>query len=106
MDNKRKRLVTNSLLQRMSMGAEPGSVLTSELTAAATLSPLAHSSDPRALVAMAGDLFGRSPRAFLIEVGAASFEFGEAHSPAVAAALPHVTAAVRDLQDAFKDSFQ
>ncbi len=78
-------------------GAEPGSVTTSELAAAATTSPFAHSADPRALIAVARNLFGKSPRAFLIEVGAASFEFGEALSPAVAAALPHVTAAVRDL---------
>jgi hydrogenase maturation protease len=78
-------------------GVEPGSVMTSELTAAATVSPLAHSVDPRALLAMAGDLFGRSPRAFLVEVGAASFEYGEALSPVVAAALPNVIAAIRHL---------
>ncbi len=78
-------------------GAEPGSVMTSKLTAAATLSPLAHRADPHALLAMAGGLFGRAPRAFLIEVGAASFEFGEVLSPAVTAALPKAIAAVQDL---------
>jgi hydrogenase maturation protease len=77
--------------------AEPGSVTISELAAAATLSPLVHSLNPRGLIAMAGHLFGRSPRAVLVEVGAASFDFSEALSEAVAAALPRAIAAVREV---------
>ncbi|MGO8814749.1 MAG: hydrogenase maturation protease [Terriglobia bacterium] len=58
-------------------------------------SPFTHTCTPSGLLASAKQLFGRSPRAIIITVSAQSFEFGEALSPAVEAALPEVLAQVR-----------
>ncbi len=58
-------------------------------------SAFTHTCTPSGLLASAKQLFGRSPRAIIITVSAQSFEFGEALSPAVEAALPEVLAQVR-----------
>lgn len=47
-----------------------------------------HQLTPEVLLAMAERLYGRSPEAHLYSIGAASFEYGEALSEAVRAALP------------------
>jgi hydrogenase maturation protease len=49
-----------------------------------------HTCTPSGLLASAQLLYGRRPEAIAITVTAQSFEFGEALSPAVAAALPKV----------------
>jgi hypothetical protein len=46
---------------------------------------------------MSGKLYGRSPEAFLVTVGASSLALSEGLSAAMAAALPEVIAAVRRL---------
>jgi hypothetical protein len=46
---------------------------------------------------MAQRLYGRSPEAYLVTVGAGSFELGEELSPPVARALPEVIVTVRRL---------
>jgi hydrogenase maturation protease len=56
-----------------------------------------HHADPAALLALAGQLYGRVPPALQVRVGAASFEPGERLSPAVADALPRVVATVARL---------
>jgi hydrogenase maturation protease len=79
-------------------GLEPGGVRITELRAAiARASVLGHHVDPRELLRMAGALYGRSPEAFLVTVGASSLTLGEGLSAAVTAALPEVIATVRGL---------
>jgi Ni,Fe-hydrogenase maturation factor len=65
--------------------------------AAAASSGLAHSSTPAALLALARELYGRSPDAFLVTVGVSSLALGEVLSDAAAAALPVAIAAIRRL---------
>ena len=47
-----------------------------------------HHVSPELLLGMAGELYGRCPRAFIVSVAGKSFDFGEELSPAVRAALP------------------
>ncbi len=49
---------------------------------------LSHAFNPAALLALARDLYGRCPLAWMVSVGAASLDFAEELSPAVRAALP------------------
>jgi hydrogenase maturation protease len=79
-------------------GPNPGSVAVTRLQEATPLSSgLWHHVDPEALLFMSGRLYGRSPDAFLITVGAGSLALNEGLSAAVEAALPEVIAAVRRL---------
>jgi hydrogenase maturation protease len=79
-------------------GSEPGCVVTKRLGVdLAPSSGFAHHVAPGALLAMSGKLYGRSPEAFLVSVGAVSFALGDGLSAPVAAALPEVIAAVRKL---------
>jgi len=60
-----------------------------------------HSCTPSSLLADAQRLYGRCPPAIIITVSAQSFEFGDALSPAVSAALPQVVEQVcREVQNA------
>lgn len=43
--------------------------------------PASHATDPRALLALARELFGRAPRAWWLTIPAARFDFGETLSP-------------------------
>jgi hydrogenase maturation protease len=79
-------------------GLRPGSVVVTPVQSASALSPgLVHHVDPGALLTLASKLYGRSPEAFLVTVGAGSFALSEHLSEPVAAALPEVIAAVRRL---------
>jgi hydrogenase maturation protease len=79
-------------------GLAPGGVRITRLQAAAALSPaFGHHVDPRELLHISGKLYGRSPEAFLVTVGASSLALGEGLSAPVAAALPEVVATVRRL---------
>ena len=60
-------------------------------------SRLGHHVDPSELLRMAQSLYGGSPEAYLVTVGAGSLELGEELSAPVAAALPEVIATVRRL---------
>jgi hydrogenase maturation protease len=62
--------------------------------AAPTGSAWSHHVEPGALVGLAQELYGASPAAFVVSVGAGSLEVGDRLSPAVAAALPDVVEAV------------
>jgi hydrogenase maturation protease len=61
---------------------------------------LAHHVAPGVLLTMAAALYGRAPTAFLVTVGADSFELGDGLSERVAAALPEAVAALRRLVSA------
>jgi hydrogenase maturation protease len=81
-----------------SAAGRPGSVTVTALDSArGPLTAISHHVDPGELLVMAARLFGRSPQAFLVAVGAGSLELGDGLSDAVAAALPHVIATVRHL---------
>ena len=68
----------------------PGRVRCQSLEPAGGRSGLTHHVNPGVLLAMAQQLFGHCPRAFVISVAGASFECGETLSPAVQRALPAV----------------
>jgi hydrogenase maturation protease len=77
---------------------DPGTVAVRQvLGESARSSGLVHAASPAALLALASALYGRSPDAFLVTVGAASLALSEALSDAAAAALPVAIAAVRRL---------
>ena len=79
-------------------GSEAGHVSVVALRPApAPASTLGHHVDPAQLLHMAQALYGRSPEAYLVTVGAGSLELGEGLSALVAAAMPEVIATVRRL---------
>jgi hydrogenase maturation protease len=74
----------------------PGNVRTERVAAAsAATATLGHHTTVATLLALACAVYGRSPETFLVRVGAASLEFGEALSEQVAAAVPDAMAAVQ-----------
>ena len=79
-------------------GAEAGRVsVIPLLPAPAAASTLGHHVEPAQLLRMAQALYGRSPEAYLVTVGAGSLDLGESLSAPVKAALPEVIATVRRL---------
>lgn len=81
------------------VGGEPGAVIERELTPAIadTAASLSHHLDPSGLLAAAQILYGQAPTTILLTVAGASFDYGEALSPPVAAALPLLVARVQQL---------
>jgi hydrogenase maturation protease len=80
------------------VGVPRGSVVVARVTAgAAGQGALVHNVDPAQLLALASQLYGRAPEAFLVTVGAASMELGEGLSPPVAAIVPNAVAAIHAL---------
>jgi hydrogenase maturation protease len=79
-------------------GREAGGISVVALRPApASASILGHHVEPSQLLHMTQVLYGRSPEAYLVTVGAGSLELGEGLSAPVAAALPEVIATVRRL---------
>ena len=79
-------------------GREAGGVSVIPLQPArAPASTLGHHVEPALLLDMAQALYGRSPEAYLVTVGAVSLELGEGLSAPVMAALPELIATVRRL---------
>ncbi|MBI5817970.1 MAG: hydrogenase maturation protease [Verrucomicrobia bacterium] len=60
-------------------------------------SSFAHHVSPELLLAMAKELYGCSPQAFIVSVVGGTFECGEELSPTVRAALPALVERVDDL---------
>jgi hydrogenase maturation protease len=58
---------------------------------------VSHHVDPGVLLALARDLYGAAPEAYVVSVGTANMEVGAALSPTVAGALPAIADAVADL---------
>jgi hydrogenase maturation protease len=80
------------------LGVPPGNVAVTRLGAgAAGQGALVHHVDPAQLLALAGQLYGRAPDAFMVTVGVASTELGEGLSQPVAAAVPDTVAAIQAL---------
>jgi hydrogenase maturation protease len=79
-------------------GVHSGRVVVASVQCAAARSAgFGHHLDPGTLLTMSKELYGRLPSAFLVTVGAGSFELGEYLSEAVASALPDAIASVRQL---------
>ncbi|MDR3493141.1 MAG: hydrogenase maturation protease [Ancalomicrobiaceae bacterium] len=83
----------------------PGAVAIRQIAAEAAAdgsdaSGLTHHCSPETLLLLADRLYGARPRAYLVTLGAASFELGDELSSAVAAAVPVAAAAVRQLIEA------
>ena len=79
-------------------GREAGAISVVALQAGpARPARLGHHFEPSELLGMAQRLYERSPEAYLVTVGAGSFELGEELSPPVARALPEVIVTVRRL---------
>jgi hydrogenase maturation protease len=80
------------------VGTQPGSIAITHVQRAPALTMgLVHHLNPEELLVLSSSLYGRSPDAFLVAVGAGSLELGEGLSAPVAAAVPAVIAAVRQL---------
>jgi hydrogenase maturation protease len=79
-------------------GIQPGRIVVTPLRGAPALSVgLVHHLNPEELLFLSSSLYGRSPQAFLVAVGAGSLELDEGLSEPVAAAVPAAIAAVRQL---------
>jgi hydrogenase maturation protease len=80
-------------------GATPGGVRVRELHPdSARASTMAHFHDPRELLAWCEALYGRSPRAWLVTAGGATFDYAHCRlSPAAGTALAAMLAEVRRL---------
>jgi hydrogenase maturation protease len=78
--------------------AEAGAVARASIRAGtATPGAFTHAATPAGLLALARDLYGAEPPAWVVSVGAASFEPGAGLSPAVWASVPAALAQVREL---------
>jgi hydrogenase maturation protease len=76
----------------------PGAVAVREIYGTTPPSPgLAHAASPAALLQLADTLYGGSPRAFIVTIGAGSFALSEFLSDGAAAALPEAIATVTRL---------
>ncbi|MDW8308397.1 MAG: hydrogenase maturation protease [Verrucomicrobiales bacterium] len=60
--------------------APPRKVRLRRLTPRTTAQPMSHATDPRALLTLARELFGRVPRAWWLTIPAVRFDFGESLS--------------------------
>jgi len=84
-----------SVAVRRRAGAVPGA--TTAPGASGMPGATSHHVGADELLALARELYGAAPDAFVVSVGVADMEAGEALSPAVAGALPAVTQAIVDL---------
>jgi Ni,Fe-hydrogenase maturation factor len=66
----------------------PGEVRDVEISAPQGAPRFSHQLSPAAVMALARQLFGATPRAFAVTLTADCFEHGEVLSPVVAAAIP------------------
>ncbi len=82
----------------------PGEVRSREIRPSRTPGdPFTHGLTPEALMVWAGTLYGSVPRAYLVSIGACSFELDERLSPAVAQGLPEMVACVRSIIARFEE---
>ena len=74
----------------------PGEVHLRPLEPAATARVTAHAVSAATLLAIARDIFGRAPRAWILTIPASDFGFGEELSPATTAAAEVAAASIID----------
>jgi hydrogenase maturation protease len=68
--------------------AQPGEIREASIVPTKETPSFSHHLSPGAVIALARDLYGVSPRASCVTLAGQSFDHGESLSPAVAAALP------------------
>ena len=80
-----------------SVGSAPGKVCCRRIAPGGSIDGIfSHNITPEILMGMTEALFGSCPEAFLISIGAESFDIGADFSPAVAQGLPSLLACVRE----------
>jgi hydrogenase maturation protease len=79
------------------VGASPGEIRVSKLTASVASASLGHHMAPSFLLSVCDGLYEHTPDAFLVTVNVASLELGEGLSDIAACALPGLLATVRNL---------
>lgn len=77
--------------------ARPGEIHGEAISLAHDAPHFSHGLSPGAVMALARELFGASPRAFSVALTGQCFDHGESLSPAVVAALPALVARVDGL---------
>jgi hydrogenase maturation protease len=73
---------------------KPGAIWVAEIRGAAEPARFSHVLSPQKVLDLAVQLYGASPRAFVITVAGDNFNHGNSLSPAVAAALPELLAQI------------
>jgi hydrogenase maturation protease len=68
----------------------PGTLSCETVEPGTPQSLISHQFDPPTLLACVQSLYGRCPRAMVLSITAATFDYGEQLSPVVAAALPQL----------------
>jgi len=81
----------------VALGEKPGQVACQLVTPATSSPSFTHQCDPAGLLALAHDLYGRFPPAYLLTVTGTDFGFRESPSPAVVAAIPRLVTQVQPL---------
>jgi hydrogenase maturation protease len=71
---------------------KPGAIWVAEIRGAAEPARFSHVLSPQKVLDLAVQLYGASPRSFVITVAGDNFSHGDSLSPAVAAALPELVA--------------
>jgi hydrogenase maturation protease len=71
-----------------------------EADARVDAAPSSHHMTPQLLIGLATELYGATPEAWLVSIGAASLELGEGISVAVGATLERATTTILELADA------
>lgn len=66
-------------------------------TSAGSAANVSHALSPHMVVRLAETLYGTKPQAFAVTVAGEKFDHGEALSPVVASALPHLVARIEAL---------
>jgi hydrogenase maturation protease len=81
--------------------SQPGEVRCSQISLPEGTPHFSHQLSPSAVVALARQLYGASPRSFLVTLTGHCFDHGESLSPVVAAALPALVTRIEDLVQEF-----
>jgi hydrogenase maturation protease len=78
---------------------EPREVRWRELTPADSSQMMTHAADPRTLLAMARDVYGKYPQAWWLTIPAVNFEFGEELSPLTQSGFEIAIAKITELAE-------
>jgi hydrogenase maturation protease len=81
---------------------EPGELTCEPVSPLPTNERFSHQLSPAGILALARQLYGACPRAFLVSLCGECFDYGEKLSPRIAAGLPHLTALVAQAAHQFE----
>jgi Ni,Fe-hydrogenase maturation factor len=84
---------------------EPGKILCEEVRSQSGPASFTHDLSPAALLALAAELFGVCPRAYMFTICGECFDPGESFSPSVSSCIPGLKAMIRrQIEDALLDT--